>query len=156
MSPSHRIAIRCTFYAAGIIAAFGCSNEDDDIDNREDLTVEIISCEEAYARLEDCCPGFDAELTGGCVDHDVKKTTQRYCSSTTSWEEFREKPSMSKAESQCVRDRSCAELVHGGVCDRAQKAGRRRHGGSGSSSTFDIEGPPSHSEINEDHPSVCP
>lgn len=38
-------------------ALFGCSN-DGDYDDENDLTTEVVACEEAYARLERCCPDF--------------------------------------------------------------------------------------------------
>lgn len=79
-----------------------------DTDDDQQLRDEVIECEDAYARLRACCPGFSApkvqcnyEVVSGCVT-----------SSSTM-------PGIARYEASCIRSQSCAELVDGKVCARA-------------------------------------
>jgi len=61
-------------------------------------------CEEAHARLVECCPGFS--------------TNASYCSfsegcGSTSY------PALSPEESNCIRGASCESLRDSGICARA-------------------------------------
>jgi hypothetical protein len=58
-------------------------------------------CEEAVARLEDCCTGFqprrfNCENVRGCNSNRV--------------------PAVNERASECIRDRGCADLESTGVC----------------------------------------
>jgi hypothetical protein len=88
----------------GVIA---CDSDTDDNQFRED----VISCEEAVARLEECCPGFRPTRVAcryyfhrreGCEGSGVDKT----------------EPDLDLRESQCVREASCEKLASQGFCDR--------------------------------------
>ena len=64
------------------------------------LTDDEVHCEEAAARLADCCPGFDPA--------GLDCTTGR-CSG----------PTLGVDEDRCIRGRSCEALVADGTCARA-------------------------------------
>jgi hypothetical protein len=75
-----------------VCICFACGRIDED---------ELL-CEEAVARLEDCCPKFDVRpyecrYNGGCAYQE---------------------PDLSAAASDCIRARSCEELVSTGTCER--------------------------------------
>jgi hypothetical protein len=61
-----------------------------------------VECEEALARLEECCPGFDASL--------VRCDYLESCEDTTY-------PSITPSESQCLRDLSCDVIRQKRACD---------------------------------------
>jgi hypothetical protein len=66
-----------------------------------------LKCEQAVARLVECCPGFVASnlecvYGSGCI------ATQY--------------PAISMSESDCIVDLSCDELVDAKVCERAMNA----------------------------------
>jgi len=73
----------------------------------EGIREDVLSCEEAVARLAKCCPGFDAG-----------KVYCRYsgCGSEVWY------PALDLDESHCVRDSSCEMLRTNDVCGRAQRA----------------------------------
>lgn len=83
-----------------------------DYERSEDLTMEVVSCEEAYARLEDCCPSFRTP-TDACRDYRYRRTSA--CNGTVSTGGT--DPNLSIDESRCIRDRSCERLVVDGICD---------------------------------------
>ena len=66
-----------------------------------------LDCEEAVSHLEHCCPGFDSSGVS-CV------WQSHGCDGST--------VEIDSAQSQCIRNRSCAELVASGVCDRESQA----------------------------------
>jgi hypothetical protein len=66
-----------------------------------------LTCEEAAAHLENCCPDFDATL--------LRCDYNAGCGST-------EHPSIPIEEATCIRERSCARLIAARVCERAMKA----------------------------------
>jgi hypothetical protein len=113
------------------------ADETDDEQFRED----VIQCEEAIARLEDCCPDFDSSkvLCDYYYDYDGGCGSSR---------EERIEPALSKSESQCIRRTSCGDLVAQGVCKRAQAA-RIYHYVKSSS-----DGGPSTIK-DQKHPPVC-
>lgn len=87
-------------------------------DAREDMTAQVISCEEAFANIERCCPTFlpdahaceDVEYVSagpGCRSAWEVRTTSESI------------PQLSTSESGAIRDLSCADLVEQGFCDLA-------------------------------------
>jgi hypothetical protein len=73
----------------------------------EGLREDELLCEEAAAHLQSCCPGFDVTS--------LSCSYTSGCGSTTY-------PALSIAASQCINGESCAALVSGNVCQRAQQA----------------------------------
>jgi hypothetical protein len=70
------------------------------------LREDELLCEEAAARLADCCPGFDPSVL---VCH------YSSCAGATY-------PALTISESKCIDDLSCSQLVDRGVCARAANA----------------------------------
>lgn len=119
-----------------------CGGEKDDDQFREDT----LTCEEALAHLQDCCPGFDAAAVA-CRYYYV---SQQGCAAPS---EDREQPAFDLAESRCIRNTSCADVradaAGGSVCARSQKAVQyidRTEGSFGSAGTATHQG----------HAPVCP
>jgi hypothetical protein len=77
-------AIVCILFACGHI------NDDE------------LLCEEAVARLEDCCPRFDVRVFN-CREY-------QGCYDSVS-------PDLTTKASNCVREKSCEELVAQGLCE---------------------------------------
>ncbi len=67
-----------------------------------------LRCEEAAARLADCCPGFDPRLVD-CYFTSACETSY---------------PVIDIDESRCLSARTCEQIVAAGICERAQAAGR--------------------------------
>ncbi len=67
-------------------------------------TEDEVHCEEAAARLQRCCPGFDPR--------GLDCETRPACHT----------PRLSLDESRCIEGRSCESLVADGTCDRARYA----------------------------------
>jgi hypothetical protein len=88
-----------------------------DISN--DFHPDVVACEEALARLTECCPGFEPQVVRCALD----RVHEGSCGSYTDYEED---PAISRAESTCILDRECSELVADGICERAQDAKPRR------------------------------
>src|SRR5438128_558379 len=65
------------------------------------ISNEQLQCEEAVARLEDCCPSFEP----GRFTCDPNG-----CNGLL--------PSVNEPAAQCIRDRSCAQLQSSGACGR--------------------------------------
>jgi len=61
-------------------------------------------CEEAYARLTECCPGFTVEAD--------------YCNFDSGCGATRH-PALSPEESDCIRGKTCSELRDQKICERA-------------------------------------
>lgn len=119
------MASRFLVLAVFVLIVWGCRAQGD-YDDSDDLTGEVVSCEEAIGHLEKCCPDFDAVRDGQCVDDKYKKTGggcvyDDYTSTTTGYR----LPEMTLAESQCVRTSSCDELIAKGICDRVKRNGLR-------------------------------
>jgi len=66
-------------------------------------------CEEAYARLVECCPGFSS--------NDLYCDYDSGCGVTKD-------PALSPEESDCVRGKTCDELRNQKVCERALQVQR--------------------------------
>jgi hypothetical protein len=69
-----------------------------------------FSCEDAVARLQSCCPGFDPTQ----VDCTFSASNQG-CNSYPVY------PELDEAQSTCIRNESCEALRNNGVCERAEK-----------------------------------
>jgi hypothetical protein len=95
---------------------------DDDDELRED----VLTCEDALARLAGCCPGFDATKVE-CHYH--RHESDGGCGYTPTYDN--EDPAFTLDESRCIRDTSCDMLVRGHVCERAQSAAARIERGGG-------------------------
>ncbi len=67
------------------------------------LRQDEVECEEAVARLSECCPRFDAKAIscryqeGGCMARTLY-------------------PTLTPAESECILEKSCAELLSQKTC----------------------------------------
>ncbi len=99
-------------FGLGVALVLACGSDKKD-DNQ--FRTDVISCEEALARLSSCCPNFDAQpvecnyyyyYDDGCG----VATTQKV------------EPAFTEAESECVRDTPCEVLRSSGVCTRAALA----------------------------------
>lgn len=137
--PSPRRIPAGVFFALGVVALLACTHghdKEDDNQFRED----VIQCEEAVARLDRCCPSFDASrvLCNYYFSYD-----EAACSPPTT---RRVSPALDLEESRCVIDTSCEDLVANGVCQRAQEAGTY--------SSTSVAGDGGRSETNT-HPAVC-
>lgn len=145
--------------AAAVFVLFACGDPDD-YDRREDMTTEIIACEEAYARLESCCPGFaipTAETGDGvCVDRDFRKKSPHGCDSGYTLRTFEQRPAIGRSESACVREASCQVLRDSGVCTRARTAKARIEGSSYTSDPYHLRGESSSGSFGQNHPPICP
>jgi hypothetical protein len=76
-------------------------------DDSSDLTADYLACEEAVARLVDCCPNLKAEdfvcnSGGPGSDNGCKKTSYI--------------PDFSRATADCIESASCEALVAAGGC----------------------------------------
>jgi len=71
-----------------------------------DFSEDDLHCEQAAVKLQQCCPGFDVE--------DLTCYTSRGCDG-----EVNSPPVFSGAESRCIEDRPCDELVAHDLCRRA-------------------------------------
>ncbi len=88
--------------------------ESGDYSDHDDLDETVLSCEEAVAALDACCPGFDPEAVR-CIDHRYRKTSA--CTGTVS--EGHERPQIDRVESACIRRSTCSQLVASTTCARA-------------------------------------
>jgi hypothetical protein len=151
-----RILRRSSAFVVGAVMslALACSvgsNKDEDEDS-DQFREDTLTCEEALAHLQDCCPDFDT--TAVACRYYFKSTSG--CGDST---ESREEPAFTLQESRCIRNKSCAELREsfdyavGGrtnVCKRAQAAIQyidRKSTSSGGEST---------GSVHQTHPPVCP
>ena len=133
-------------FALGVSLILACrpsgasDKEEDDNQFRED----VIWCEEAVARLERCCPGFD----GAQVECRFYFSYEQGCGDTRS---ERTEPAFTEDDSRCIHDTACSELVANGVCERAAQNGAARStvttassssGGLGADTTTTTGSPP--------------
>jgi hypothetical protein len=81
-----------------------------------------IECEQAVVRLRDCCPDFNP-TTVDCTYHESLD-----CSDSVVAREY---PALSLEDSRCVQEKSCADLIASGVCDRARGAKQRAFAADG-------------------------
>lgn len=145
--------IVCTLFACSYGNAGGDDYEQDDNNFRED----VIECEDALARLQRCCPDFDAKPVL-CKFFYSKSSG---CGSTTT---NNVEPAFSTSESACIREMSCDELVAKKVCERGQKARaytKKTTSSSSSSTSASSSGTYGQSSSRptvetDSHPPVCP
>lgn len=109
--------------AAIIFAIWGCDPDEGDFDDREDLSMTVISCELAIAKLAECCDDFEPEVHGQCVDH-AYQDTGGGCDSVEV-DRGHTLPEMTRAESECVRQSTCADLRARGICETVKTNGAR-------------------------------
>ena len=143
-------------FALGVALVLACNSNGNDEEDNNQFRDDVIWCEEAVARLERCCPGFD----GAQVQCWYYYSYNEGCSSA---ETQRLEPAFTKEESRCIHDTACADLVAAGVCTRAAENGAARasstsiptstSSSSGSSSFGTASGT---SGSDPSRPKVCP
>jgi hypothetical protein len=92
-----------------------------DVHDHDELREDVLSCEEAVAHLDACCPHFDPTILR-CQYHYDYVQSEDACTGRVSSSTDEEHPALSLDESRCIRDRACGDLTADGVCDRAQLA----------------------------------
>jgi hypothetical protein len=132
-------------FAIGISLLIACGGSGDEEDNNN-FRADVIECEDALARLEKCCPSFDASLVR--CQYDYSKNTG--CGSTSI---DSVKPALTTAESSCIRKASCEEMVKTGICDRAQDA--RTYETHSTTSGGVLDDSPRTTQSNQTHLPVC-
>ena len=85
-----------------------------DVDD-DQFQEDVVVCEEALARLSECCPRFDPRS----VYCNYRRSDEAGCGYRTV---DNESPARSKGESRCIRSSSCEDLQTRKVCERAQEA----------------------------------
>lgn len=117
-----------------LLLVFGCEDDWDRSENT-DLSIAVVQCEEAYARLEKCCPGFmggqlgENEWWGAlCEDFSYEKHNSYGCDGNTDTLKGHIQPALNRAETTCILDTSCETIRETGVCTRAAKATARGEG----------------------------
>lgn len=119
MAARKRSSLSLAFAWGAIVAAlFACTSDDYESDS-EDLTEEVLSCEEAVSKLGDCCPKVSSVLS--CQDYRYRSTGPD-CQGNPQFSEGHTLPSLNLQESKCIRRRSCKDLIDTGVCERALNA----------------------------------
>lgn len=96
-----------------VVAALACDPSDESDD--DNFRADVIACEDAVARLATCCPDFEP----ASVECNYAYRYESGCGTFTNETTY---PSLSKADSACIRDTGCAALVAEGVCERAAAA----------------------------------
>jgi hypothetical protein len=106
------------------------SRGDSDTVDDTQFSADVIACEDALARLKECCPAFDTtrvtchhhyELyVGDCSGSDGTSGGCGDCYPFTDKQE--QEPAIDFTEALCIQNESCDALVAGGVCARAQSA----------------------------------
>lgn len=99
-----------------------------DYSDYDDLTEEVLACEEAVSILARCCPGFDPHAVQ-CVDHRYRRTS----SCDGSVHEGHDHPMLRSDQSECVRGSSCTDLVRTNTCGRVARGYTLDLSGSGNS-----------------------
>lgn len=80
-----------------VVVVVSCGSIDD----------EELQCEEAVARLEDCCPSFEPRRFN-CRPNGCNGTP----------------PALTEDAAECIRERGCSELRSSGSCDRLVRISR--------------------------------
>jgi hypothetical protein len=106
---------RCSLSGALVALVFAFSRSSagasGDYEREDDLTFEVVSCEEAFARLEECCPGFQVP-DNGCRDYRYRRTSS--CNGNV--QEGGTDPTFTLDESRCIREKSCEAIVGERLC----------------------------------------
>lgn len=82
-----------------------CAIADDGDTNFRD---DVLLCEEAVARLQDCCPELGEVYPEACEYRNDGCNNGR-------------EVSLDLRTSRCIRDKDCAELIDSGTCARAKE-----------------------------------
>ncbi len=106
-------------FGLGLALVIACGNSDHDEDDTQ-FRQDVIWCEEAVAKLEQCC-GATFEATNVECRHYYEKDTG--CGQTSI---ERIDPAYTTDESRCLHDTSCDEIRSAGICARATAAGKAR------------------------------
>ena len=149
----------CAGVAATVVVCslFACTygGSGDDQHDGNNFREDVIECEDALARLERCCPDFDAKPV--LCNFSFDKSTG--CGSTVA---SSVQPAFNTSESSCIRDTSCDDLVTKKVCERAQLARAysttttTSTSSSSSSSGYYASSSPSPTVEKITHAPVCP
>ena len=102
------------FFALSVTVVIACGDDGVEEDDNQ-FRADVLWCEEALARLTDCCPGFDARV----VECNYYYSFDKGCGSPTT---KHVQPALTASESECIRDLSCDQLIATNVCARAQAA----------------------------------
>lgn len=102
----------------GLTAVMACYDDpgDGEVDN-DQFREDVLRCEDALARLQSCCPGFDPSP----IDCHYFHSSEGCGGGTTDV-----RPALSVDESKCIAVTSCEALVTNGICERAQLARETR------------------------------
>ncbi|MBX3203481.1 MAG: hypothetical protein KF764_00370 [Labilithrix sp.] len=158
MNRSSKYVLRVAVVWVVTLAALGCEDDYDEAE-RTDVAADVVSCEEAYARLRTCCPDYmgrvgDNDGWGAlCLDFQYSKSNSYGCDGNTSSWSGHVRPALNLRESVCIRATSCDALRNNGVCLRVGEAVAR--GREEYSPGIEGSGPP----IDRDRdarPEVCP
>lgn len=82
-----------------------CAIADDGNTNFRD---DVLLCEEAVARLQDCCPGVGQVYPEACEYREDGCNTGR-------------EVALNLRTSRCIRSKECIDLVESGTCERARE-----------------------------------
>lgn len=104
---SRRIPTLATLVAGAVVALATCG---------AGLRKDEFLCEEAHAKLKECCPGFAT-------------TDLDYCTYEAGCGDPGKSPALTESESQCVRASTCERLKLDGICDKAQALAHRTSAG---------------------------
>ncbi len=81
--------------------------------NSGSFVPDSMACEDAFAKLAGCCPGFGrrAACSVACSDYNFSCDGMLGVSATF--------PAITGPESDCIREATCEDLRQRGVCERA-------------------------------------
>lgn len=134
-------SLRLGLLVAGFLLVPGLSAGKED---RDDLTYDVLACENAVAKLEQCCPSFPARNLS-CVD---ERYDREGCGTR---QRGRELPSFDDVESSCLLETPCPALIERGICKRAAEAQPR-----GFEYSTDLDTGATSTINKDDRPRVCP
>lgn len=102
-----------------LLGCFDFLSSDDDVYDDNQFREDVILCEDAVARLQRCCPSFDAKA----IECRYHYSSVQGCGSSTISTTV---PAFSVDESKCIQQTSCDELFAKDVCKRAVAGGIAR------------------------------
>ncbi len=148
MSPVRPRNVTVPLLAVGLGVALACTNGEDDEQFREAVFV----CEEAVARLDSCCPGFDPRSVP-CVFF-----RSDGCSGSQS---IVRDPALDTTQADCILGSSCEQIRSADMCRRAAglapvQGGTSSSGTSGTASSSGTSGATSSSGSTSQRRSACP
>ena len=133
-------------FALVLAAIVACGDRDHDEDNNN-FREDVIQCEEALARLDACCPSFDASR----VLCNYYYSFDDGCGTATTRSVA---PAFNEAESHCILETSCDVLIDKRVCARAQEA--KPYASKTTTDTDTTDGVDPVMKTSEEHQPVCP